>query len=94
MYRIGEFIYPWGNGHYSRMSRLNEILDGYVPGAEVHYSSKGDIYERLRRDLPEGLVHRIMMPTPIDGQHGARRPEVHAERGAARLRQPPRWCPR
>lgn len=70
MPRIGEFIYPWGNGHYSRMSRLNEILDGYVPGAEVHYSSKGDIYERLRRDRPEGLVHRIMMPTPIDGQMG------------------------
>lgn len=70
MYRIGEFIYPWGNGHYSRMSRLNSILDKYIPDAEVHCSSKGDIYERLRRVMPTGRAHNIMMPTPIDGQVG------------------------
>ena len=26
MAKIGQFIYPWGNGHYSRMMRLNEKL--------------------------------------------------------------------
>jgi len=28
--KIGEFIYPWGSGHYSRMMRLNEALIDYV----------------------------------------------------------------
>ena len=27
MLKIGEFIYPWGSGHYSRMMRLNEVLN-------------------------------------------------------------------
>ena len=70
VYRIGEFIYPWGNGHYSRMSRLNSVLAHHIPGAEVHLSSKGEIYERLRRERPARLVHHIMMPTPIDGRMG------------------------
>ena len=26
MLKIGEFIYPWGSGHYSRMMRLNDAL--------------------------------------------------------------------
>ena len=26
MAKIGQFIYPWGNGHYSRMMRLNDKL--------------------------------------------------------------------
>ena len=70
MHKIGEFVYPWGNGHYSRMRRLNGVLGRYIPDAEVHISSKGDIYERLRREMPDGTVHRIMMPTPIDGMMG------------------------
>ena len=70
MHKIGEFIYPWGNGHYSRMMRLNGVLGRYVPDAEVHISSKGEIYERLRREMSDQTIHRIMMPTPIDGMMG------------------------
>jgi len=28
--KIGQFIYPWGNGHYSRMMRLNTVLPNYL----------------------------------------------------------------
>ena len=30
MKKIGEFIYPWGNGHYSRMMKLDEMLPKYL----------------------------------------------------------------
>lgn len=73
MTRIGEFIYPWGNGHYSRMSRLNGVLGEYLSGdLEIHYSSKGDIHERLLSALPNHpeRVHEVLMPTPIDGRMG------------------------
>ena len=30
MAKIGQFIYPWGNGHYSRMMRLNEKLKEWI----------------------------------------------------------------
>jgi hypothetical protein len=30
MKKIGEFIYPWGNGHYSRMMKLDEVLPTYL----------------------------------------------------------------
>ena len=31
MPKIGNFIYPWGNGHYSRMMRLNnEVIADLV----------------------------------------------------------------
>ena len=69
MAKIGEFIYPWGNGHYSRMMRLNDALSEHMPDAEIHYSSKGEIYERLRGMYSE-RAHQIMMPTPIDGRAG------------------------
>ena len=46
MAKIGQFIYPWGNGHYSRMIRLNEKLKE-LGGNEFHYFSKGEIYEKL-----------------------------------------------
>ena len=46
MAKIGQFIYPWGNGHYSRMMRLNEKLKE-LGGNEFHYFSKGEIYEKL-----------------------------------------------
>lgn len=74
MVRIGEFIYPWGNGHYSRMSRLNSVLPGYLGDGdlEIHYSSKGDIYGKLAAALPDHpeRVHEVLMPTPIDGRMG------------------------
>lgn len=73
MVRVGEFIYPWGNGHYSRMSRLNDVLPEYLGNdLEIHYSSKGDIYDKLLAALPKdsGRVHKVMMPTPIDGRMG------------------------
>lgn len=74
MVRIGEFIYPWGNGHYSRMSRLNSVLPRYLGDGdlEIHYSSKGDIYDKLAAALPDHpeRVHEVLMPTPIDGRMG------------------------
>ena len=40
MAKIGQFIYPWGNGHYSRMMRLNEKLkqlgDNEFPVSYTH----------------------------------------------------------
>ncbi|MDA0756499.1 MAG: glycosyltransferase [Crenarchaeota archaeon] len=71
MAKIGQFIYPWGNGHYSRMMRLNEKLKemGYN---EFHYFSKGDIYEKLLEKFPNEKenIHEVLMPTPIDGKFG------------------------
>ena len=71
MSKIGQFIYPWGNGHFSRMMRLNEKLkkmDDY----EFHYFSKGDIYKKLLEKFPEERenIHEVLMPTPIDGKLG------------------------
>ncbi len=79
MPKIGEFIYPWGAGHYSRMMRLNEALA--VQSAEagcdikendIHISSKGRIYEQLLERYPDkrDKIHEILMPTPIDGKTG------------------------
>ena len=73
MLKIGEFIYPWGNGHYSRMMRLNEALDDHIKEKfEIHFSSKGDIYEKLLKKFPDKRekIHEILMPTPIDGKFG------------------------
>ncbi|MDC8437529.1 MAG: glycosyltransferase, partial [Candidatus Nitrosotenuis sp.] len=72
MKRIGQFIYSWGNGHYSRMMLLDEELAKYSNGWEVHYSSKDDIYRKLLKRFPEKrqYVHEILMPTPIDGRYG------------------------
>ena len=73
MKKIGEFIYPWGNGHYSRMMRLhdalNEIMDDQL---ETHFFSKGEILERLIKKFPEKKenIHEVLMPTPIDGKFG------------------------
>ena len=33
MPKIGNFIYPWGNGHYSRMMRLNNEVIAAVENA-------------------------------------------------------------
>jgi len=73
MKKIGEFIYPWGNGHYSRMMRLNDILqEKFGDEIETHYFSKGEIYEKLLEKFPaqKDKIHEVLMPTPIDGKFG------------------------
>jgi len=73
MKKIGEFIYPWGSGHYSRMMRLNEVLPDYIKDKfEIHFSSKDHVYEKLLEKFPEKheQIHEILMPTPIDGKFG------------------------
>ena len=71
MAKIGQFIYPWGNGHFSRMMRLNEKLKE-IGENEFHYFSKGDIYKKLLEKFPDEKenVHEVLMPTPIDGKFG------------------------
>jgi len=71
MAKIGQFIYPWGNGHYSRMMRLNEKLKEFGDN-EFHYFSKGDIYKKLLEKFPSEKenIHEVLMPTPIDGKLG------------------------
>lgn len=73
MLKIGEFIYPWGNGHYTRMMALDGALSKYIKSEfEVHYSSKGEIYQKLLKKFPtkKEHIHEIFMPTPIDGKKG------------------------
>ncbi|RMW39464.1 MAG: glycosyltransferase [Nitrosopumilus sp.] len=73
MLKIGEFIYPWGSGHYSRMMRLNEVLGDHIKeDFEVHFSSKDHVYEKLLKKFPDEKerIHEILMPTPIDGKFG------------------------
>lgn len=68
--KIGQFIYSWGNGHYSRMMSLNEELPNFIKNYESHYSSKDDIYQKLLKKFPRENVHEMLMPTPIDGKYG------------------------
>lgn len=72
MYKIGEFIYPWGSGHYSRMMRLNSVLSEHIKNYEIHYASKDHVYQKLLERFPENKsqIHEILMPTPIDGKFG------------------------
>lgn len=73
MLKIGEFIYPWGSGHYSRMMRLHALLGTYIKDEfEVHFSSKDHVYEKLLEKFPKhkDQIHNILMPTPIDGKFG------------------------
>lgn len=72
MYKIGEFIYPWGGGHYSRMMRLNSVLGEHIKDFEIHYSSKDHVYQKLIDKFPNNKdqIHEILMPTPIDGKFG------------------------
>ncbi len=73
MLKIGEFIYPWGSGHYSRMMRLNTVLDNHIKEKfEVHFSSKDHVYQKLLEKFPnqKDQIHKILMPTPIDGKFG------------------------
>ncbi|MCV0399310.1 MAG: glycosyltransferase [Nitrosarchaeum sp.] len=72
MYKISEFIYPWGGGHYSRMMRLNSVLGEHIKDFEIHYSSKDHVYQKLIDKFPNNKdqIHEILMPTPIDGKFG------------------------
>jgi len=73
MKKIGQFIYPWGNGHYTRMMRLDEVLPKHLSEEfETHYFSKGEIYKKLLEKFPDKQknVHEVLMPTPIDGKVG------------------------
>ena len=73
MFKIGEFIYPWGSGHYSRMMRLNSILGDHIKSDfEIHYSSKDHVYQKLLEKFPDtkNQIHEILMPTPVDGKFG------------------------
>ncbi|MFB5612145.1 MAG: glycosyltransferase [Nitrosarchaeum sp.] len=73
MLKIGEFIYPWGSGHYSRMMRLNAVLSNHIKEEfEVHFSSKDHVYQKLLEKFPnqKDQIHEILMPTPIDGKFG------------------------
>ena len=73
MKKLGQFIYPWGNGHFSRMMRLNDVLGDIINDElEIHFFSKGDILEKLYKKFPtkKENIHEILMPTPIDGKMG------------------------
>ncbi|MDE1817366.1 MAG: glycosyltransferase [Thaumarchaeota archaeon] len=73
MKKIGGFIYPWGNGHFTRMMHLdNTIQDMLKDDIEMHYTSSGEIYQKLLQKFPQkkDAIHNIEMPTPIDGKKG------------------------
>ena len=73
MKKIGQFIYPWGNGHYTRMMRLDEVLPKHLSEEfDTHYFSKGEIYKKLLEKFPDkpNNVHEVLMTTPIDGKIG------------------------
>ena len=73
MKKIGQFIYPWGNGHYTRMMRLDDALPKYLSEEfDMHYFSKGEIYKKLLKKFPDKQknIHEVLMPTPVDGKVG------------------------
>ncbi len=73
MKKIGQFIYPWGNGHYTRMMRLDEALLKHLgEELDVHYFSKGEVYKKLLDKFPDKKknIQEVLMPTPIAGKVG------------------------
>jgi UDP-N-acetylglucosamine--N-acetylmuramyl-(pentapeptide) pyrophosphoryl-undecaprenol N-acetylglucosamine transferase len=73
MKKIGGFIYPWGCGHFTRMMNLDrEIHDSMKKEVEMHYTSSGEIYQRLLQKYShkKDTIHNIEMPIPIDGKKG------------------------
>ena len=73
MFKVGEFIYPWGSGHYSRMMRFHDaFLDIMEKEVEFHFASKDHVYQKLITKFPDKInqIHNILMPTPIDGKYG------------------------
>ena len=73
MKKIGGFVYPWGNGHFTRMMHLDKaIQDTMKDHVQMHYTSSGEIYQKLLQKFPQNKdrIHNIEMPTPIDGKKG------------------------
>ncbi|MGI0087062.1 MAG: glycosyltransferase [Nitrosotalea sp.] len=73
MKKIGGFINPWGNGHFTRMMALDDVIRQNVKDdLDIHYSSSGEIYQKLikRFSAKKENLHNIVIPTPIDGKCG------------------------
>ncbi|MGC1709544.1 MAG: glycosyltransferase [Nitrosotalea sp.] len=73
MKKIGGFINPWGNGHFTRMMALDDVIHQNVEDdLDIHYSSSGEIYQKLLKRFPakKENLHNITIPTPIDGKCG------------------------
>lgn len=72
MHKIGEFIYTWGGGHYSRMMRLDSELRSMRDDIEFHYVTTSPIIERVFERFPDAhsRIHEILMPTPIGDSTG------------------------
>lgn len=73
MKKIGGFVYPWGNGHFTRMMHLDKaIQDTMKDDVQMHYTSSGEIYQKILQKFPQNKdkIHNIEMPTPIDGKKG------------------------
>jgi len=73
MHKIGEFVYPWGSGHYSRMMRFHEAFSDHMKEEfETHFSSRGQVYQKILEKFPNqsDKIHNILMPTPIEGKFG------------------------
>ena len=73
MKKIGGFIYPWGNGHFTRMMALDRAIHDQIrEELDIHYSSSGEIYQKLLQRFSDKKenIHNIVMPTPIDGRRG------------------------
>ncbi len=73
MKKIGGFINPWGNGHFTRMMALDRAIQNNIDDElEMHYSSSGEIYQKLLKKFPTNKekLHNIVIPTPIDGKCG------------------------
>ena len=73
-WRVAEFVYPWGGGHYTRMMRLDAELRRLLGegSVDIHAASKQPVYGRLLDGHPSGpsRIHEVQMPTPIDGARG------------------------
>lgn len=54
------------------MTLNNDLKKNMKNEYEIHYSSKGEIYQKLLEKFPtkRHLIHEILMPTPIDGKMG------------------------
>jgi hypothetical protein len=73
MKKIGGFIYPWGNGHFTRMMNLDKTIHDIIKDEiDIHYTSSGEIYQKLLQKFSQkkNSIHNIEMPTPIDGKKG------------------------
>lgn len=73
MKKIGGFINPWGNGHFTRMMALDESIRQLIgEDLDIHYTSGDGIYQKLVQRFPakKENIHNIAIPTPVDGKRG------------------------